>query len=182
MKTRHFPTGIIALIVAVSSLVATEHLLAGDYVLGADVSSLVEQEDSGVVFIDTDGQQKDLLTLLKSHGFNAVRLRTFVDPLADYGYASDDSCPGKTEAYNDRDHIVAFAQRVKAAGMKLLLDFHYSDTWADPGKQVIPEAWRDIDSIGQLAEQVGEYTTDVLQALGTAGAARTAGPCRQAPA
>lgn len=142
---------------------------ADDYIIGADVSSLAEQEDRGIVFVDTDGVQKDLLTLLKSHGFNFIRLRTFVDPLNDYGYASDDACPGKAKAYNDRDHIVALAQRVKAAGMGLLLDFHYSDTWADPGKQVIPEAWRGAESISELAAFVSDYTVDVMQALKQAG-------------
>ena len=137
----------------------------GEYILGADVSSMAEQEDRGIVFVDTDGVEKDLLSLLKNHGFNFIRLRTFVEPLNDYGYASDDSCPGKAEAYNDRDHIVALARRVKDAGMGLLLDFHYSDTWADPGKQVIPEAWRGAETVDDLARYVSDYTTDVMQAI-----------------
>ena len=87
-----------------------------------------------------------MLDLLKAHGFNYVRLRTFVNPLAPYGYGSGDGCNAKTQAYADRDHTVAFAREIKAAGMGLLIDFHYSDTWADPGKQVIPEAWRGAQS------------------------------------
>src|SRR5690606_21938685 len=67
-------------------------------------------------------------------------------------------------------HLVAFAQQVKAAGMGLLVDFHYSDTWADPGKQIIPEQWRDAQTIDELADYVRLYTTDVLLALVSANA------------
>jgi arabinogalactan endo-1,4-beta-galactosidase len=126
--------------------------------------------DGGAVYIDTDGQQKDLLALLQNHGFNYVRLRTFVNPLAAYGYASASACRAKAEAYDDRDHTVEVARTVKAAGMGFLLDLHYSDTWADPGKQVIPEAWRDAQSVAELATQVQAYTVDVLTALASAGA------------
>lgn len=143
---------------------------AADFILGADISSIDEALDFGSVFVDTDGREASVIEILKSHGFNYIRLRTFVDPLAEYGYASDAGCPGKTEAYADAAHTVAFAQQVKAAGMGLLIDFHYSDTWADPGKQVIPEAWRGLDSIEALAERVSSYTTEVLTALVAAGA------------
>jgi arabinogalactan endo-1,4-beta-galactosidase len=142
----------------------------GSFILGADISSVQEAVNNGTTYVDTDGQQKSLLDLLKNHGFNYVRLRTFVDPSADYGYASGSSCQAKAEPYDDRDHTVAFAREVKAAGMGYLLDFHYSDTWADPGKQVIPEAWRGIDSIAGLAEQVRAYTVDVVGAMVAAGA------------
>ena len=147
MKTKRCFLGILSGLLAAAFL-QTGTASADTFILGADISSVAEQEDRGVVFVDTDGEQKDLFTLLKNHGFNYIRLRTFVEPLNDYGYASDDACPGKAEAYNDRDHIVQLARRVRDAGMGLLLDFHYSDTWADPGKQVIPEAWRGAGSTG----------------------------------
>lgn len=140
------------------------------FILGADISSADEAIDGGALYIDTDGQQKPLLALLQNHGFNYIRLRTFVNPFAPYGYASGSGCQQKAEAYDDKDHTIAFAQLVKAAGMGLLLDFHYSDTWADPGKQVIPEAWRGLSSIDALAEQVRAYTVDVVSALVAAGA------------
>src|SRR5690606_32017909 len=110
------------------------------FILGADISSIPEAIDNGATYVDTDGATKSILELLKNHGFNFIRLRTFVDPGAQYGYAygTGGSCQ-KAETYNDKDHLVAFAQQVKAAGMGLLVDFHYSDTWADPGKQIIPE-------------------------------------------
>jgi arabinogalactan endo-1,4-beta-galactosidase len=142
----------------------------GSFILGADISSVQEAVDNGTTYVDTDGQTKNVLELLKNHGFNYVRLRTFVDPSAQYGYASGDSCPAKAEPYNDRDHTLAFAREVKAAGMGYLLDFHYSDTWADPGKQVIPEAWRGISTLDALAEQVRAYTVDVVGAMVAAGA------------
>lgn len=139
--------------------------------MGADISGVPEQIDRGTVFVDTDGQEKDLLDLLAAHGFNMIRLRTFVDPMAAYGYGSDaGDCQAKSKPYNDAATTIAFAQQIKAKGMGLLLDFHYSDTWADPGKQVIPEAWRDAASIDDLATHVSAYTTEVLSALVDAGA------------
>jgi arabinogalactan endo-1,4-beta-galactosidase len=150
---------------------AGEARTSEDYILGADVSSLAEYVDKGAIFIDTDGQEKPLLLLLKNHGFNYIRLRTFVEPGAEYGYASGEGqwCEAKTESYNDKAHIIEIAKQVKAAGMKLLLDFHYSDTWADPNKQVIPNAWRNINTIGDLANTVKNYTVDVLTQMKVAG-------------
>jgi len=139
--------------------------------LGADISSIPEAVDNGASFIDTDGANKSMLALLQNHGFNAVRLRTFVDPKAEYGYAqgTGGSC-AKAEAYNDAAHTADFGAEVKAAGMQLLVDFHYSDTWADPGKQIIPEAWRGASTIEELTEHVHAYTAQVLQQLIEAGA------------
>src|SRR5690606_33124750 len=96
------------------------------FILGADVSSGQEAVDDGAVYIDTDGVQKSMLALLKNHGFNYIRLRTFVNPAAPYGYAqgTGGSCQ-KDEAYCDKAHTIEFAQQIKAAGMGLLLDFHY---------------------------------------------------------
>jgi arabinogalactan endo-1,4-beta-galactosidase len=139
--------------------------------MGADISTIPEQVNNGAVYVDTDGQPKNILALLQNHGFNYIRLRTFLDPLAQYGYASADGCgQGKTEAYNDAAHTIEFAREIRAAGMGFLLDFHYSDTWADPGKQVIPEAWRSLGSVAALAEQVRAYTVEVVSAHVAAGA------------
>jgi arabinogalactan endo-1,4-beta-galactosidase len=136
------------------------------FLLGADISSVQEAIDGGARYADTDGTQKSILEILKAHGFNTIRLRTFVDPLAEYGYATCNS----DEPYCDKDHTVEFAQEIKAAGMSFLLDFHYSDTWADPGKQVIPEAWRSANTIEARAELLKDYTVDVVSALVSAGA------------
>jgi arabinogalactan endo-1,4-beta-galactosidase len=142
----------------------------GRFILGADISSADEAVDGGSVYVDTDGEQKSLVLLLHNHGFNYIRLRTFVNPLAAYGYASSSDCQGKAEAYADKEHTVAFAREIKAAGMGFLLDLHYSDTWADPQKQVIPEAWRGLETLDALAEQVRSHTVDVVTALVAANA------------
>ncbi len=129
--------------------------------LGADISFLPELENRGVKFSDK-GVEKDAIEILKAHGFNYVRLRIFNEPANEKGYA-----PGK--GFCDLNYTKQMAKRVKAAGMKLLLDFHYSDFWADPGKQFKPKAWEGLTP-DQLKEALYEYTRKVLlelQAQGT---------------
>jgi arabinogalactan endo-1,4-beta-galactosidase len=142
------------------------------FMLGADISSMQEAVDAGTTYVDTDGVSKGLLELLRGHGFNYVRLRTFVDPTALYGYANPtgEAQFRKSESYCDKVHTLELAQQVKQAGMGFLLDLHYSDNWADPGKQVIPEAWRDAGSLEELAAQVETYTNEVVSALVAGGA------------
>jgi arabinogalactan endo-1,4-beta-galactosidase len=139
------------------------------FFLGADVSFVQQEEDEGRLFYDVDGTQKDILQILKNHGFNYARLRTFVDPLAAGGYDTVIT-PPSTTAYCDADHTVAMGARVKTAGMGLLLNFHMSDTWADPGHQAIPLAWQGY-SFGQLTVEVEKYTNSVVSQL-IAGNAR----------
>ena len=139
---------------------------------GADISTVQEYERWGAKFYDVDGSEKDVFTLLKDHGFNAIRLKTFVSPKAQYGYAAT-GCDHDAEAYADKDHIVAYAQKIKAAGMAFLLDIHYSDNWADPGKQIIPSRWRSVTSSDAMADSVYNYTYDLLSALKQVGATPT---------
>jgi arabinogalactan endo-1,4-beta-galactosidase len=141
------------------------------FIIGADISSVDEAIDGGAKYADTDGTTKPIFDILKNHGFNFIRLRAFVKPGAEYGYAygTGGSC-AKAESYCDTAHTVAFAKQVKAAGMGLLLDLHYSDNWADPGNQIIPEDWRGAASITQLADYVRSYTEDIVAQLVTAGA------------
>jgi arabinogalactan endo-1,4-beta-galactosidase len=127
---------------------------SASYFLGADVT------DQEVV---PDATRADLLTIMKSHGFNAVRLRTFVDPKAVDGY-------DKTNGYDDITHTVAFGKQVKDAGMGLLVDFHYSDNWADPGKQCVPVAWQRYTTVADLATAVHDYTKDAITKLIAGGA------------
>lgn len=124
--------------------------------LGADISFLPELEARGMKFSD-NGVEKDAIQILKDHGFNYVRLRIFNDPARDSGYS-----PGK--GFCDLENTKKMAKRVKAAGMKLLLDFHYSDYWADPGKQYKPAAWRKL-SFEELKKAVYDYTKNVMQQL-----------------
>ena len=131
---------------------------------GADISTVQEYERWGTKFYDVDGSEKDIFTLLKDHGFNAIRLKTFVSPKAQYGYAAS-GCDHDAESYADKDHIIAYAQKIKAAGMAFLLDIHYSDNWADPGKQIIPSRWRNVKSSDAMADSVYNYTYDLINSL-----------------
>ena len=129
-------------------------------VLGADISFLPQLEARGLQFSDK-GVPKDAIQILKDHHFNYIRLRIFNNPAADSGYS-----PGK--GFCDLPHTLAMAKRVRQAGLKLLLDFHYSDTWADPQKQFKPLAWRELHDAA-LAAAVHDYTKEVLLALQAQG-------------
>jgi beta-galactosidase len=128
--------------------------------LGADISFLPQLEDRGMKFSD-NGIEKDAVLILKDHGFNYVRLRIFNDPSRDSGYS-----PKK--GFCDLAHTKQMAKRVKNAGMKLLLDFHYSDYWADPGKQYKPAAWKGL-SFDELKKALYDYTKMVIQELKAQG-------------
>ncbi len=129
-------------------------------ILGADISFLPELEAKGIQFSDK-GKTKDAILLLKEKGFNYIRLRIFVNPAADSGYS-----PGK--GFCDLAHTLVMAKRVKSAGLKFLLDFHYSDIWADPGKQIKPAAWVGL-GIEDLKKAIYQHTTTVLSALKAQG-------------
>jgi arabinogalactan endo-1,4-beta-galactosidase len=130
----------------------------GPFLIGADVSWTQEDEASGSVYFD-HGRQKELFQILKDHGFNAIRLRVFVNPGSPRGYAAK-----SREHFCDLAHTLVMAKRARNAGMALLIDLHYSDTWADPGKQFKPAAWEDMDVSG-LCAAVHDHTRDVLTAL-----------------
>jgi arabinogalactan endo-1,4-beta-galactosidase len=143
------------------SEVSHRHRLAAGFILGADISWVQEQEDQGTRFSD-HGQQKDILTILKDHGFNWIRLRVFVNPQAPNGYSK--------KGYCDLDHTLAMAKRIKAAGLGFLLDFHYSDTWADPAHQSKPAVWTDLHG-AELEKAVHDHTQTVVAALKKQGTA-----------
>jgi beta-galactosidase len=127
-----------------------------DPMIGADISFLPQLEARGTKFFDK-GVQKDAIQILKDHGFNYVRLRIFHNPATDSGYSP-------RTGFCDLPHTLQMAKRVKAAGMKLLLDFHYSDYWADPEKQYKPAAWKGL-SFPVLKDSVFHYTKAVIKAL-----------------
>jgi beta-galactosidase len=131
-----------------------------DQMIGADISYLPELEARGIQFSDK-GVKKDAIEILQSHGFNYVRLRLFHNPSLDSGYS-----PGK--GFCDLANTLAMAKRVKASGMKLLLDFHYSDYWADPGKQYKPAAWKNLN-FTELKKALYDYTKEVMLALKAQG-------------
>jgi arabinogalactan endo-1,4-beta-galactosidase len=138
-----------------------EAMTSATYMIGADITSVQAAEARGATY--SDGTKQDIFQLLKAHGFNYIRLRTFVDPKAMDGY-------DKQDGYADLVHTIAFGKRIKAAGLGFLLDFHYSDNWADPGKQCVPIAWQGYTSIDQLATAVHDYTKDAITQLIAGGA------------
>jgi arabinogalactan endo-1,4-beta-galactosidase len=110
------------------------------------------------------------LQILKSHGFNYIRLRTFVDPTQPAPNPQGGTFPAYSpDGFGDITHTAAFGQQIKAAGMGFLLDFHYSDTWADPAKQIKPAAWVNDDLPAAVAH-LHDYTRASIQALVAAGA------------
>lgn len=125
------------------------------FIKGVDISTLQALEDKGVAFYD-DGTERDLLAILKEHGVNYVRLRLWNDPV-------------QADGYNDKAHLIEMAKRVKAAGMGLLVDFHYSDFWADPGQQVKPAAWASL-GFDELKAALYGYTREVMDELLAEGA------------
>ena len=128
--------------------------------VGADVSFLPQLESRGMKFSDK-GVQKDALAIMKDHGFNYIRLRLFNDPATDSGYS-----PKK--GFCDLPNTKQMAKRIKDAGMNFLLDFHYSDYWADPGKQYKPAAWKGL-SFTELKKGLHDYTKNVLLQLKAQG-------------
>lgn len=127
-----------------------------DRMIGADISFLPQIEDRGTTF-SVNGVKRDAMEILRDHGFNYIRLRIFVDPGHEKGYS-----PGK--GYCGLDSTLSMARRIREAGMKLLLNFHYSDYWADPQQQFKPNRWAELD-FNTLEDSVKAYTSNVLLAL-----------------
>ncbi len=160
MLYRHAFVFLLAALCPVTPLICR----AADYMIGADLSFLAQAETSGTVFKD-NGQPKPALQIFKDHGYNWIRLRLFNDPAA----ASTRAAPVRQNLPNDLPYTLSLAKDAKQHGFKLLLDFHYSDTWADPGKQFIPTAWQG-KSHAELVTALHDYTRDTIAALRTAGA------------
>lgn len=121
----------------------------GTYAKGADVSWISEMEAGGKKFYNNAGVEQDLFKILKDKGINAVRLRVWVNPAAGYNNTAD---------------VLTKARRARAANMRIMIDFHYSDTWADPAHQAKPAAWVGQD-ITALKASVYNHTTEVLNTL-----------------
>lgn len=126
-----------------------------DFVTGADMGWLTEYESQGHKFYNSQGATVEGTALMKSYGMKAIRIRVWVNPVKHGNWCS------KEDALNK-------ALRAKALGMDVMIDFHYSDWWADPGKQNIPESWSGM-TYEQMREKVREHTVEVLQFLKTYG-------------
>jgi arabinogalactan endo-1,4-beta-galactosidase len=121
------------------------------FLYGADISALASIEQRGGVFKEA-GKTDDAIAIFTRHGWNCFRLRIFVNP------------NGRGGVVNSLDYTRALAKRIKASGASFMLDFHYSDTWADPQHQVKPAAWNDL-SFDELEKQVEKYTSEVIADL-----------------
>jgi arabinogalactan endo-1,4-beta-galactosidase len=129
------------------------------FVKGADVGWLPQMEASNFIFKDDNGNQQDCLQILKDHGINSIRLRTWVNP-------SNDPQSGHCST----QETVNMAVRAKNMGFKIMIDFHYSDSWTDPGQQNIPAVWKN-DDLTQMTKHLYDYTYDVMEQLKDVGVA-----------
>lgn len=135
--------------------------LSGDFILGMDASAVLSLEKGGVKYYDFEGNEADVFQVLSDNGLNYIRLRVWNDPYDSRGN-------GYGGGNCDIDAAVEMGKRATDAGMKVLIDFHYSDFWADPNKQMVPKAWKGMD-IETKAAALGEYTIDCLNRLKEAG-------------
>lgn len=124
---------------------------AATFARGADISWVTQLESEGYIFYNSAGQARECTLLMKELGMDAIRLRVWVDP---------------ADGWCGKEDVLVKARRAKALGMRLMIDFHYSDSWADPGKQNIPLMWRNAD-VEEMQRLVGEHTKEVLHALKT---------------
>lgn len=122
----------------------------GSFAKGADVSWITEMEANGEKFYNVAGQETELMKLLRDEcGITAIRLRVWVDP---------------TDGWNNVDDVLVKARRARELGLRLMIDFHFSDWWADPGKQVIPAAWSGM-TLDQVKVAMAEHVTQMLTLL-----------------
>ena len=135
--------------------------LPEDFLFGMDVSSVLAEEASGVKYYGFDGKETDLFRLLADYGINTIRVRVWNHPF-------DDEGRGFGGGNCDIAAAVEIGKRAAATGQKLLVDFHYSDFWADPGKQMVPRAWKGME-IEEKTEAVYQYTKNCLTQLKEAG-------------
>ena len=143
-------TTLLIIIIGVSQVV-----LAQTFWLGADISGTTELEARGWQLRNAKGEPRENTALMRELGLNAVRLRVWVNP---------------KDGFSGKDDVVRMALRAKDWDMALMIDFHYSDWWADPGQQNIPAAWKDMD-YEQMKRALASHTREVLQALKEAGVA-----------
>ena len=135
--------------------------LPDNFIMGMDASCVPSLEASGVKYYDYDGTEKDVYEILSQNGINYIRVRIWNDPF-------DAKGNGYGGGNCDIDNAVAIGKRATAYGMKLLVNFHYSDFWADPAKQMVPKAWKGM-TIDQKSEALYTYTKECLQKLVDAG-------------
>ena len=135
--------------------------LSEDFILGCDISSLIAEEASGVAYYNENGEEEDLLKILAEHGVNTVRIRVWNDPY-------DENGNGYGGGNCDTDTAIAIGVRAAQYGISCIIDYHYSDFWADPAKQMCPKAWEDMNA-DEKADACFEFTLDSLSRILDAG-------------
>ena len=140
---------------------AEDDAIPASFKFGADVSTVLSEENSGVVYRNRDGEPTDLFVLLKEAGWDTVRVRVWNDPFDEDGRGYGGGNCGVANA-------VEIARRCKEAGLSLIVDFHYSDFWADPAKQMSPKAWVTMD-LTQKCSALYAFTTDALTQIAATG-------------
>lgn len=143
--------------------------LSSDFIMGVDVSSIIAMEAAGAKYYDYNSSTAtDIFSILKAAGVNYIRVRVWNDP-----FLSTASSKTAANSYGGGvcsvDYAAQIGKRAAAAGMKLFVDFHYSDFWADPGKQTVPKAWSSY-STSQIASAISTFTTESLTTIKKAGA------------
>lgn len=136
--------------------------LPEDFIRGVDISSVLVEENSGVVYYNEAGEEQDIFQTLAENGVNYIRVRLWNDPY-------DENGNGYGGGNNDTATAAEIGRRAAQYGMKLCVDFHYSDFWADPSKQMCPKAWEDM-VIEEKSEALYQYTRESLQEILEAGA------------
>lgn len=136
--------------------------LSDDFIKGMDVSTVIAQEASGVVYYNEAGEEEDLFKVLADAGVNYIRVRVWNDPY-------DENGNGYGGGNCDTEKAAEIGKRAAQYGMKLLVDFHYSDFWADPSKQFVPKAWEGM-TIEEKCDAIYEFTKESLTTISKAGA------------
>ena len=133
--------------------------LDDDFVLGMDASCVPSLEKSGVKYYDAEGKEKDVYEILSNHGINNIRVRVWNDPY-------DENGKGYGGGNCDINNAIEIGKRANKYGMKLTIDFHYSDFWADPAKQMVPKAWKNLKIFDDsMPEALYNFTKESLQKL-----------------
>ncbi len=135
--------------------------LSEDFLSGCDISSLIAEEQSGVVFYNEAGEEADLFEILAEHGVNSVRLRVWNDPYNEKGQ-------GYGGGNCDTDKAIEMGKRATKYGLRVIIDYHYSDFWADPSKQMVPKAWAEMNA-DEKADACFDFTIGSLSKILNAG-------------
>lgn len=147
--------------IPVESEVGASNINSSDFIRGFDASMLYDLEKAGAVYYNLSNKQQDMLAILANNGVNCIRLRVWNEPY-NAAYLPNDF---PNYGYNNIEKTAVIAKRAKNLGMKVLIDFHYSDTWAHHGQQLVPRSWDKYTTIDDLAQAVYDYTYDCISYL-----------------